>query len=163
MKDSLILNYIKSLSDSQAFCALDSIIEGIVLLKTFPAIDCLQLKTMLDDSFGVTPVDGIPSKGDIARQALILFSEIPEYYVIIDTFRNNSQELLCSEVIAQPYHAEKFSFIEITSIVTVALVVLSTKFRFEKDKNGKTSFLIEKNSIGNAALIKFVQLIQRCL
>jgi hypothetical protein len=45
------------------------------------------------------------------------------------------------------------------TLITLCLAVLSTRVRYERDKNGKFSLLIDKKALGDGTLKKFMEML----
>jgi Holliday junction resolvasome RuvABC DNA-binding subunit len=93
------------------------------------------------------PPTGNVTEGELARTALIVLSEQAEN-------RERLQKLIDASEL------EALGVLETIGLATAVMVVLQTHARFERDKNGKLHFLIEKRPT-KAGLIE--PLIQKLL
>lgn len=119
------------------------------------ALGTVLLPELLGDSSSIGalgPVDSVapPSGGDLARAALLVLSEQPEY-------RPGIQALISGPV------AESFGAVEVLSASAIGLLVLQTHFKFERDKSGRYTFKLEKKPTQIELLKKLLDALIGCL
>ena len=96
--------------------------------------------------FYLTEVPAASEEGDLARQALLVLAENPQYAEAIDA------------LIKAPTDAKRFlGAVETVALVTAVLVVLQTHVRFERKGDGKWSLKVEKKPTSDALLKSLVQ------
>jgi hypothetical protein len=86
------------------------------------------------------------SEAELARQALLVLAEDPATRAAIESMAAQSAALV-----------QKFDFGVSLGITVAALVVLQTRVRFERGKDGKCSLIVEKKAASDALLKGFVQ------
>ena len=84
------------------------------------------------------------SEGDLARAALILLADEPQYQPIL------------TALIEGPAPA-RFGVLETAAVVSAILLVLQTHVKFERDKDGRWSIKIEKKPTDSSLLKPLVQ------
>lgn len=142
-------NILDTIEDRRAVEILTMVAKGRGLLKDVPGMDVRQAQAALADAFGQPGLGDIPTEGELARQCLRLLSQDPDTAQAIATMA------------AQPDQGPQRFFIAEVAVTTLALVVLSTRVVYEKDKSGKVLFKIEKNALSDALLKKVVDLFLR--
>ena len=144
-------NVLDTIDDRRAVEILARVAKGRGLLQCAPGIEVREAQTALAAAFGKAGADGIPSEGDLARQCLHLLSQ------------NTDTAQAIAAMAGQPDQGAQCFFVAEVSLVTLALVVLGTKVRYEKDKAGKVSLVVEKKALSDAVLKKLVEMIQHFL
>jgi len=98
------------------------------------------------DSDEIEPSPEAPSEGDLARQALLALSDVPECQGSLSALVDGPR-------------SESFSLdpVVTTAVVAAALVVLQTHVRIERDKKGKISVLNKKKPTRDALLKPLVR------
>lgn len=86
-----------------------------------------------------TPAGPPPGDGDLARAALLVLAEDPRHAETIRT-------------LASGHEAKSFVFGETVAVLTAALVVLQTRVRFSRDKDGKFTLVVEKAAASDGLL-----------
>jgi hypothetical protein len=87
-----------------------------------------------------------PTEGELARQALLVLAEDPRYTEAIGA------------LIAAPPDTEKFlGVVESVLLATAVIVVLQTRVRIERDKDGRWNFEIDKPTTSDALLKDLVR------
>jgi hypothetical protein len=105
-----------------------------------------SLRKELMEEFNVTELKThAPGEGELARQALLLLAEDPQYVEVIGA------------IVAAPIPEKFLGVVETVSLVAAILVVLQTQVRFERDKEGRYSFIIEKKSTSESLLKLLIQ------
>lgn len=140
-----------TMPDEQAVSILSSVVKGRRLVDAAPSLDAAEVQNALARHFGVLDEAVVPAPSDLARQALRVLAEDPDTQTAI-------------EALAQSTAPESFVVLEtlgVAAVVTLCLSVLATRVRYEKDKDGKVGFLIEKKALSDATLKKFIEMIQR--
>lgn len=138
-----------TITDQRAVEILAMVAKGRGLLQDTPSMEVRQAQAALAAAFGQPAPGDIPTEGELARQCLRLLSQDPAMADAIATMA------------AQPDQGPQRFFIAEVAVTTLALVVLSTRVVYEKDKSGKVSFKIEKNALSDALLKKVVDLFLR--
>lgn len=140
-----------TLSDAKAVEILSTVVKGQRLAEAAPAVSVADVQSALNKTFGTPGQGKAPTTGDMARQALRVLSLDPDTKAAI-------------EALAQGPVPEAFGLaanMTAAVVVTLCLAVLSTHVRYEKDKDGQASFLIEKNALSDATLKAFMEMFQR--
>lgn len=144
-------NVLDNLTDRRAVEILAMVAKGRGLLQDAPGIETWEARAALVSAFGMPGQGNIPTEGELARQCLRLLSQDPDTALAI------------AEMAAQPDQGPQRFFLTEVSVVTLALVVLGTRVRYEKDKSGKVSLMVEKKALSDAVLKKFAGMFQRFL
>jgi len=144
-------NVLDTIDDRRAVEILAMVAKGRGLLQDAHGIEVRQAQAALADAFGPPAPGDIPTEGELARQCLRLLSQDPDTAQAIAVMAK------------QPDQAPQRFFLAEVSVVTLALVVLSTRVVYEKDKSGKVSFKVEKKALSDAVLKKVVDIFQRFL
>jgi hypothetical protein len=84
------------------------------------------------------------SEGDLARTALLLLADDPQHQPIL------------AALIEGPAPA-KFGLLETAAVISAVLIVLQTHVKFERDKEGRCHFKIEKKPTDASLLNSLVQ------
>lgn len=104
-----------------------------------------EVRDELVRAFGVTSArNSTPSEGDLARQALTVLAEDPQYREALRAQLKNPSP-------------ERFVVVESVAVVTAALVVLQTHVKFERGKDGRISLKVEKKPTSDSLLKPLVQ------
>ena len=105
-----------------------------------------EILDLLAGQLGAIPSTEKITPGEAARQALLLLSEGPEYQAPLTALVNGPE-------------TERFSVdpITTTAVITAALVILQTHVKFERDKQGRYSFKVEKKATSDQLLKPLVQ------
>ncbi|OLN29783.1 hypothetical protein DVDV_0959 [Desulfovibrio sp. DV] len=140
-----------TITDRRAVEILARVVKGRGLLQEAPGIEVREAQAALAAAFEKPGPGDIPTEGDLARQCLRLLSQDPDTAQAIAVMAE------------QPGQGPQRFFLAEVSVVTLALVVLGTRVRYEKDKSGKVSLVVEKEALSDAVLKKFVDMIQRFL
>lgn len=142
-------NVLDTIDARRAVEILARVAKGRGLLQDAPGIETREAQAALASTFEKPGPGDIPTEGDLARQCLRLLS----------------QDLDTAQAIAvmaeQPDQGPQHFFIAEVSVVTLALAVLGTRVRYEKDKSGKVSLIVEKKALSDAVLKKCVEMFQR--
>jgi hypothetical protein len=99
---------------------------------------------VLQDEFSIAPGPEHPSKGDLARQTLIVLAEDPE-----------SREAIIRLSKGTP--PQRFEPVTTVALIAAALIALQTHVRFERDADGQLKLLIEKKATKDTLLKPLVQ------
>lgn len=84
------------------------------------------------------------SDGDLARIALLLLADDPQ------------QQPILTALIDGPAPA-RFGVLETTALISAVLIVLQTRVKFERDKQGRWTLTIEKKPTDSSLLKSLVQ------
>jgi hypothetical protein len=103
-----------------------------------------DLRQALASEFDTNPATPV-SDGELARQALLVLAEDPDTRDAIETMAAQRQSL------------QKFDFGASIALTAAVLIVLQTRIRFERGKDGKCSLLVEKKPTSDALLKGLVQ------
>ncbi|MHB9107042.1 MAG: hypothetical protein ACYDCO_08305 [Armatimonadota bacterium] len=137
-----IMPEIQALSDGVAGYILSTIIQHRV--EETQAVDEGVLVAELATEVQATPAASA-TPGEVARLALQLLVEEPETHDIVLTMARNPRP-------------EQFAIGEavvLTAVITAAIKILSSHVRYEVDKNGKRTLLIDTKS-SSEGLIKAI-------
>ncbi len=137
---------IVALNDKNAVHILNTIAQSCMRDGNFETDITRELSDALQGAFEVEPSPEAPSEGDLARQALLALSEVPEYQGPLSALVNDPRSVSFT-----------LDPVVTTAVATAALVVLQTHVRIERDKNGKLSVLIEKEPTKDRLLKPLVQ------
>ena len=109
-----------------------------------------DLAAALGQASGGPPPGAAPSDGDIARAALLLLADEPSTAPAIAALLDGPTP-------------ESFdtSLPEAVGVVTLALVILQTHFRFNRDPKGKWEILIEKRPTSDSLLKSLASLVAK--
>lgn len=112
---------------------------------SYETSDAPEVAGALAAVFGVSAPADIPSEGDAARAALQWLSEEPEYAGII-------------AAMIQGPKPESFTLDAGTvGVLVAAMVLLQTHVKFERDKKGNISVMVEKKAASDSLLKSFVE------
>ena len=142
-------NVLDSIDDQRAVEILTRVVKGRGLLACAPGLDIRQAQAALAEAFGQAGSGDTPTGADLARQCLRLLSQNPDTAQAI------------AAMAGQPDRGAQCFFVAEVSVTVLALAVLGTSVRFERDKTGKVSLVVEKKALSNEVLKKFVDMIQR--
>jgi len=114
-------------------------------ISCFPQPRSLRLqRTILKEQVGeVDPSPENITEGDLARDTFVVLAEDPQHR---DTVRS---------LIRGP-KPERFTPMGTVAVVAAALVVLQTRVKFDRDKEGRWSLRIEKHAASDSLLKSFV-------
>jgi len=100
-----------------------------------------EISTALKNEFGDNAPTETAEKGDTARQALLLLSEIPEYQAPLTALINGPK-------------TERFApdLVTTMAVVTAALIILQTHVRFYRDKKGKWTLKVERKAASESLI-----------
>ena len=104
-----------------------------------------DLRQALASEFDVGPATTPVSDGELARQALLVLAEDPDTRNAIETMA------------VQPQNLQKFDFGASIALTAAVLIVLQTRVKFERGRDGKYSLLVEKKPTSDALLKGLVQ------
>lgn len=136
----------KKLDDAAAIHTLKTIAQAR-LQPAEPELNATpELREALAASFGGS-AERPASEGDLARAALDVLSEDPEF---AEPIRMMSQQGSA----AQTRYGDPFTPIALT---TAALLVLQTRIKFKRDSKGKWSIEVEKKATESSALKLLVE------
>jgi hypothetical protein len=117
------------------------------VLTTFARAQSPQPETQLTPAlaqalreFAPEPAAGPVTEGDIARTALLLLADDPHQQPILTALINGPGP-------------QKMAVLETTGVIVAVLMALQTQVKFERDKDGRYSFKIEKKPT-DAGLLK---------
>lgn len=137
MPEALLTDRLQSLDDASA-CRV---------LTTFARAQSPQPETQLTPAlaqalreFAPEPAAGPVTEGDIARTALRLLADDPSHQPILTALINGPAP-------------QKMAVLETAGVIVAVLIALQTHVKFERDKDGRTSFKIEKKPT-DASLLK---------
>ncbi|MHB9107039.1 MAG: hypothetical protein ACYDCO_08285 [Armatimonadota bacterium] len=134
---------IQTLSDKVAVGLLDTIARHRIVAPQ--TTDGEALVAVLAEKLQVIPSANGTNPGEVARLALQLLAEDPETRETVLTMARNPQP-------------EQFTIgnaIILTAVITAAIKILSTHVRYEVDKNGNRTLLIDSRS-SSEGLIKAI-------
>ena len=103
-----------------------------------------DLQQSLAVEFEISATAPSSTPGDLARQALLLAVEDPHHAEGI-------------KALVEVVSLQKFAVVETVAIVSAALIVLQMHVKFERDKNGRFSFKIEKKPTSDKLLTPLVE------
>ena len=144
-------NVLDKIDDQRSVEILTRVVKGRGLLPCAPGIEVQKAQAELATVFGQAGSGEIPTEGDLARQCLRVLSQNPDTAQAIGAMAG------------QPDQGAQCFFVAEVSVAALALAVLGTSVRYERDKEGKVSLVVEKKAMSNAVLKKFVDMIQRFL
>ena len=142
-------NVLNSIDDKRAVEILTRVAKGRGLLQCPPGLEVRQARAALAEAFGQAGSGDTPTEADLARQCLRLLSQNPDTAQAI------------AAMAGQPDRGAQCFFVAEVSVTALALAVLGTSGRFERDKAGKVSLVVEKKALSNEVLKKLVDMIQR--
>lgn len=143
---------IRMLDDAAAQRILARIARSRLPAGATPPAWTPDLCQALAEAFAVSPAAQPPTDGELARQALLLLAEDPA--------RRNAIHAMAGTGAEAPL---KYDAGATVAVVTAVLLVLQTHVRFERDKQGKWSVVIEKKPTSEALLKPLVQKLLACL
>ena len=145
MEQDVIRERILALEDTAAVRIL-SVFSGILLRGGAFETECIpELRKVLMQEFKVAvPRLDRPSEGELARQSLLLLNDDPLHG---ETIR----------ALVQGPAPERFADIGTVAIITAVLVVLQTRVKFKRDKDGRIQLEIEKKAASEGLLKALVQ------
>lgn len=145
-----IADRIRSLDDTAAARLLATTARPHMRAPGVETSLALDLAAALSQASGGPPPGAAPSDGDIARAALLLLADEP------------STALAIAALLDGPT-PERFdiTLAEAAGVVTFALVILQTHFRFKKDPKGKWEILIEKRPTSDSLLKSLASLVAK--
>jgi hypothetical protein len=103
-----------------------------------------EIVRVLRNEFDVSPEPGQTSKGDLARQALVVLAQNSE-----------TREAIARLNISTP--PQSFEPVSTVALLAAALIALQTHVRFERDSEGKITLLIEKKETKDSLLKSLAQ------
>ena len=142
-------NVLDSIDDKRAVAILTRVAKGRGLLQCAPCLEVRQAQAALAEAFGQAGAGDTPTEADLARQCLRLLSQNPDTAQAI------------AAMAGQPDRGAQCFFVAEVSVIVLALAVLGTSGRFELDKTGKVTLVVEKKALSNEVLKKLVDMIQR--
>ena len=142
-------NVLDKIDDQRSVEILTRVVKGRGLLPCAPGIEVQKAQAELATVFGQAGSGEIPTEGDLARQCLRVLSQNP------DTAR------AIAGMAEQTDHGPQCFLIAEVSVIALALAVLGTSVRYERDKEGKVSLIVEKKAMSNAVLKKLVDMFQQ--
>ncbi len=137
---------IDALDDKSAVHILNTIAQSRIRDGNYETEITREMSDALQDAFKIESSPEAPSEGDLARQALLALSEVPEYQGPLSALVDGPRSVSFS-----------LDPVVTTAVVAAVLVVLQTHVRIERDKNGKLSVLIEKKPTKDTLLKPLVQ------
>ncbi len=141
----MVKDQIASLDDNTATGILNTIAKSMMRNGAYEPSPSPEMAAALESVFPVSEPTETPSEGDMARAALEWLSEDPEYAGRISVMITGSG-------------AKHFSLDAGTiGVLVAAIVLLQTHVRFERDKKGKISVLMEKKAASDSLLKSFVE------
>ncbi len=147
MKDrNHYIHCIEALDDKTAVHILNTIAQSRMRDGNYATDATREMSDALQNAFEIDPSSEAAAEGDLARQALLVLSEIPEFQGPLSAMVDNPRPASFS---LDPIVA--------TAVLTAALVVLQTHVKIERDKKGKLSVLIEKKPTKDKLLNPLVQ------
>jgi hypothetical protein len=146
MKGITMQTRIRELEDNTAIQILMTIAKREHTTDAITTQRAPEILDLLASQLGAIPSTEKITQGGAARQALLLLSESPEYQAPLTALVNGPE-------------TERFSVdpITTTAVITAALVILQTHVKFERDKQGKYSFKVEKKATSEQLLKPLVQ------
>ncbi|GBC60612.1 hypothetical protein DENIS_1569 [Desulfonema ishimotonii] len=145
-------NQIKTLDDTAAANILNTIAQSRMRTGEYQTEITPEMIQALETAFDTAPSSETVSPGDLARNALLLLAEMPEYQAPLSALLNGPRSKTFG---LDPLTA--------TAVITAALVVLQTHVKIERDKKGKVSVLIEKKPTKDTLLKPIVEKILSCI
>jgi hypothetical protein len=133
---------IKSLDDATAIRTV-----GILARRSGGGIQTEltpEIIRVLQDEFSVAPGPQRSSKGDLARQTLIVLAQ-----------DSGTREAIARLTRGTP--PQSFESVTTVALIAAALIALQTHVRFERDSKGKLKLLIEKKATKDSLLKPLVQ------
>ena len=131
---------IESLDDEVACRVLATVARAQAARKTVEAAWTPATADAVAGTFGNVSPAGAPAReSDLARAALLVLAEDPWHAEAIRALVSGPE-------------AKSFVSGETVAILTAALVVLQTRVKFSRDKNGKFTLLIEKAAASDGLL-----------
>ena len=135
---------IASLDDDTAIGIVRVIAKSLMRNGNIETSGTPEMADALESAFEVTGTPDKASEGEVARAALQWLAEDPEYERRISALiLGRSPQRFLGDPAA-------------IGMVVAVIVLLQTRIRFEKDKEGKTSLLIEKDAASDTLLKAFV-------
>ncbi len=104
------------------------------------------IQSALENTFELPESSDTPTQGELARQALLLLAEDPAY-----------QEPLSALISGPPPVSFGVDPVTLTAVITAAIVVLQTRVKIEKDKDGNWTVLTDRKAASNSLLKALVQ------
>ncbi len=141
-------NIIQSLSDEEAARILGAVCRNIFDSGCKPVNPNAGMLEALSSQFSVSGTATVPSKGQLARQALLLLAEEPQYEEPIRSMASN------------PHWADASFAVDpvmITSVLTAAVVVLQTRLKITRDPQGRWTVEIDKQAASENLIKDFVK------
>jgi len=121
------------------------------VLTTFARAQSPQPETQLTPAlaqalreFAPEPAVGPVTEGDIARTALRLLADDPHHQPILTALINGPAP-------------QKMAVLETAGVIVAVLIALQTHLKFERDKDGRYSFKIEKKPTDTGLLKTLIQ------
>jgi len=143
---------IKNLEDNTAVNILNTIAQSRIRTGQYETEITPEITQALETTFDTSPSSETASPSDLAREALLLLAEMPEYQGPLSAMLSGP---LTKNFGLDPVTA--------TAVVTAALVVLQTHVRIERDKKGKVSVLIERKPTKDTLLKPIVEKLLSCI
>jgi hypothetical protein len=138
-------NLITELDDEKAVRVLDTFAKAQVRRGGLETALTPAVREALATEFHVAPSEIPINRGDLARQALLILSDDPNQRAMIETLiRGASPQVFLGPV-------------EAAAVVSAVLVTLQTHVRFERDKEGRVTIMIEKRPTKDSLLKPLVQ------
>ena len=146
MKGITMQARIRKLEDNTAVQILMTIAKRENAADAITSQRAPEVLDILAGQLGVIPSTEKGTTGVVARQAFLLLSDIPEYQAPLTILVNGPE-------------TERFSTdpITTTAVITAALAILQTHVKFERDKQGRYSFKVEKKATSEQLLKPLVQ------
>ncbi|MCP4349777.1 MAG: hypothetical protein GY795_30215 [Desulfobacterales bacterium] len=140
----MINNQIKELDDQTAVSIL-----SIIAQSRIRSGDCVTqsdsgIQSALKNAFELPASPDIPTQGELARDALLLLADDPAYNKQLSAMINGPQ--------TKSFGTDP---VTIAAVITAAIVVLQTRVKIEKDKDGKWTVLIDRKA-ASTSLVKTV-------
>ena len=137
---------IRMLDDAAAQRILARIARSRLPADATPPAWTPDLRQALAEAFAVSPTAQPLTDGELVRQALLLLAEDPA--------TRDAIHAMAATGAAAPL---KYDAGTTVAVVTAVLIVLQTYVRFERDKQGKWSVVVEKKPTSEALLKPLVQ------
>ncbi len=141
----MIKDRIASLDDQTAIGILTTIARSLMRSENYETAGTPEMADALKSVFSVSDPSENASEGDTARAALQLLATDPQYAQRISVMANGPD--------SKQFAIDAGS----VAVAAAAIVLLQTHVRFERDKKGKVSVLIEKKSASDSLLKALVE------
>ncbi len=142
----MINNQIKELDDQTAASILSTIAQS-----RMRSGDCVTqpdsgIQSALESAFELPKSPDTPTQGELARQALLFLADDPAYKEPLSAMLNGPR--------TKSFGTDP---VTLTIVITAALVVLQTRVKIEKDKEGKWTVLIDRKATSDSLLKTLVK------